>query len=44
MVETPADEKRCPKCNGKLLIHTESPRRCTVYCSNPICDYKNELY
>jgi len=39
----PADEKRCPMCDWKLLIHSESPRRRTVYCSNPRCSYKNEL-
>ena len=44
MVETSSDEKRCPICDWKLLIHTESPRRCIVYCSNPRCGYKSELY
>jgi ssDNA-binding Zn-finger/Zn-ribbon topoisomerase 1 len=44
MAETPVDEKRCPKCNGKLLTHIESPRRRIVYCSNPSCSYKSEEY
>ena len=44
MVEISSDEKRCPICDWKLLIHTESPRRRTVYCSNPKCGYKSELY
>jgi hypothetical protein len=43
MEETPADEKRCPICNSKLLIHSESHYRRTVYCSNPRCSYKGEL-